>query len=192
MWPFGEKVAGRLSAALGARDPVKVSVLTTVVSPDTIMSPISGVRAAVIDIEILERIPASSNDSRESDTDVYELLGTFVFGDLVTLRDEGGDEISIVVGRARIDPQLPRHGGHPLSRVPPEVVPLLARASGRGVVCYRELTLEDGDKVRLKATIEPSHTVVSSGYRSGTKSSYVARDDLAPVVLEEVFDSPPG
>ena len=70
-------------------------------------------------------------------------------------------------------------------------MPLLRRASGRGVVCYRELTLGTGEDVLLKAMVEPSRSVVASGYRSATRTTYVARDDLAPVVLEEVFEAPP-
>ena len=70
-------------------------------------------------------------------------------------------------------------------------MPLLRKATGRGVVCYRELTLGTGDSVRLKAVVEPTTSVVASGYRSGTRRTYVARDDLAPVVLEEVFEAPP-
>ena len=59
------------------------------------------------------------------------------------------------------------------------------------MVCYRELTLGTGDAVRLKALVEPTSSVASDGYRSGTRTTYLARDDLAPVVLEEVFDVPP-
>jgi len=79
----------------------------------------------------------------------------------------------------------------PIASVPAELVPFLRRASGRGVVCYRELTLGTGDSIRLKAVVEPSTSVVASGYRSGTRRTYVARDDLAPVVLEELFEAPP-
>ena len=193
MWPFGRNnVAGRLAGTLGAAaEPYKVSVLTTIVSPISVTSPLTGLRAAMLHVELVERIPLAHQDDmlmegRRRDTDLYESLGVVVFGDVVTLRDEDGDEITIVVGRARIEPQLPRHGGTPLSRVPPELVPMLAKASGRGVVCYRELTLGESDKIRLKAVVEPSQHVVASGYRSGTRLTYVARDDLAPVVLEEV------
>ena len=70
-------------------------------------------------------------------------------------------------------------------------MPLLRRATGRGVVCYRELSLGTGDAVRLKAVVEPTSSVASDGHRSGTRTTYVARDDLAPVVLEEVFGVPP-
>ena len=198
MWPFGrKKVAARLAAASGGggagREPVSVSVLTTIVSPGSVVSPLTGMHAAMILVEVLERIPlipSGQADQGDSVSDVFNLLGVVVLGDVVTLRDDDGDEINVVVGRAQLAPQLPRRGGTPVTRVPPEIVPILGRATGRGVVCYRELTLGQGEKVRLKAVVEPSQSVVMSGYRSGTRVTYVARDDLAPVVLEEVFEAP--
>ena len=148
----------------------------------------------MIHLEIIERVPRQSQADLHtpdvSDMDTYEPLGILNLGDVATLRDEDGDEITIVVGRVRIDPQLPQRGGTPLTSVPAEVVPFLEQARGRGIICYRELALRDGDHVRLKAVVEPTRSVASSGYRSGTTVSYVARDDLAPVVLEEVLGSP--
>ncbi|MDB4933992.1 MAG: hypothetical protein JWP87_964 [Labilithrix sp.] len=167
-----------------------MSVLTTIVSPPLVESPFTGMRSAIILVELLERLPVSNEQGGDVVIDHYALLGTVVLGDVATLRDEDGDEITIVARRAYIAPALPRSGGTPVGRMPADVVPLLARASGRGVVCYRELTLGTGDAVRLRAVVEPAHSVVASGYRSGTRVTYVARDDLAPVVLEEVFEAP--
>lgn len=114
-----------------------------------------------------------------------------VIGDLVTLRDPDGDEITIVTRRARIVPALPRRTGTPIEQIPAEVVPLLAKSSGREVVCYSELMLSAGDQLRLTAWVEPSRSVVSAGYRSGTRVTYVARDDRNELVLlEEIFEAP--
>jgi hypothetical protein len=203
VWPFGrKKVAGRLAAASAraaaaasgeAVEPVRVSLLATVASSNAIVSPFTGLRGAILHVELVERFPRPNEGGRYSEDleDQYQSLGVVVLGDVVTLRDEDGDEINLVVGRTRVDPSLPRRGGTPLSRAPAEVVPLLQRATGRGVVCYRELLLREGESVRLKAIVEPTQSVVTSGYRAGTRVSYVARDDLEPVVLEEVFEAPP-
>lgn len=174
-------------------EPVAVETLTTLVSPATVESPLSGMRACVVVIELVERIPIRQEHGTgdEIERDVFESLGFVVLGDVATLRDEHGDEISIVVRRAHIASSLHSRGGTPLTRVPAEVAPLLAKARGRGVVCYRELTLGVGEKVLLKAVVAPTTSVVPSGYRSATRTTYVARDDLAPVVLEEVFEAPP-
>jgi hypothetical protein len=203
MWPFGrKKVWDRLAApfadAAAAPDgepprTAAVSVLTTIVSPTTVTSPFTGLRAALVLLELLERIPVSTDPGLEEQTmtDRFDVLGSVVLGDATTLRDADGDEITIAANRARIAPALPRTGGALIARMPPELVPLLPRAKGQGVLCYRELTLGVGDKLRLRAVVEPTRSVVADGYRSGTRTTYLARDDLAPVVLEEVFESPP-
>ncbi len=54
------------------------------------------------------------------------------------------------------------------------------------MVSYRELALGTGEAIRLRAVVEPTTIVVTDGYRSGTRSTYLARDDRASVVLEEV------
>lgn len=200
MWPFGrKKVWSRLAAAWAgdptgqAEEPASVSALTTIVSPATVVSPFTGMRASFLAIELVERIPLTNDQGTGNEvvSDTYESLGFVVLGDVMTLRDEDGDEITIVAHRARVEPAFHARGGTPLSRAPAEVVPLLRRATGRGVVCYRELTLATGDTIRLKAVVEPTTSIVTSGYRSGTRRTYVARDDLARVVLEEVVEAPP-
>jgi hypothetical protein len=172
MGPFGIRVASRLKEAV---EPTKVSVLTTLVSGGSVASPITGIRAAIVVVDVLEHVLSHG----------YEVLGTVVLGDLVTLRDDHGDEITVVVGKTRIVRVASGLEGVPLEKPPAELVPLLSKATGRGVICYRELTLGEGAKVRLKAVVEPRQV----GY-SGTKSAFGVRDDLAPVVLEEVFDAP--
>ncbi|MEA2748567.1 MAG: hypothetical protein QOI41_2710 [Myxococcales bacterium] len=208
MWPFrGKKVWDRLAAACPQaagssggssgephpHAPVHVSVLTTIISPSAVVSPFTGMRAGLILVELVERSQLTDDQGGTGDLviDQYDLLGTVVLGDVATLRDADGDEITIVVRRAHIKPALPRHGGTPIiTRMPPEIVPLLQRATGRGVLCYRELTLSTGDTLRLRAVVEPTQSIVADGYRSGTRVTYVARDDLEPVVLEEVFEMP--
>ena len=46
----------------------------------------------------------SDGEGNQPVTDVFVPLGFVVLGDLVTLRDEHGDEITIVSWRARIRP----------------------------------------------------------------------------------------
>ena len=194
MGPLGrQRLARRLAGASApapageAQEPVRVAVLTTLVSPSLLVSPLTGARAAILVIEIVERIALSApgQDARSASRgERGESLGFIVLGDVVTFRDEDGDEIALVVRRARVEPALAQHGGTPLSRAPAEVVPLLRRASGRGVVCYRELALVTGAVLRINAIVEPARSL--SGSRSGARVTYVARDDLAPVVLEEI------
>lgn len=199
MWPFGRrKIATRLGA-VGAGDAGPVEVLVSVVSPNVVTSPISGLQSALLQVELLERIALAQGHGQAfggafgrdgGAYDEFVSLGLVLLGEILVLRDAHGDEISVVTGRARFESATPRNGGTPIDRVPAELVPLLRRASGRGIVCYREFLLVEGDKVRLKAVVEPSQVVVTSGYRSGATVRYLARDDLAPVVLEEVLELP--
>lgn len=191
MGPFKQKkVWSRLAAAFSLgpsgepAPPVSVSALTTIVSPAMVVSPLTGMRACIVVIELVERIPLT-NDGEGLD-DLHESLGFVVLGDVATLRDEDGDEITIVVPRARVAPTLHARGVSPVSRVPAEIVPLLRKATGRGVVCFREVTFGTGEAVRLRAIVERATSIVADGTRAATRTTYVARDDLAPVVLEEV------
>ena len=194
MWPFeGKKVASSLGAIAG--EPGSVDVLTSVVSTNVVTSPVSGMQSALLQIELLERIetqqrPLEAFGGDAEGLDYFASLGVALFGDVLVLRDAAGDEISIIASRARFEPTTPFNGGVPIARVPAELVPFLRRASGRGVVCYRELALLQGDKVRLTAVVEPSQSVIAAGYRSGTQLRYLARDDLGPVVLTEVIEAP--
>jgi hypothetical protein len=197
MWRSGRrKVERRLAAASASAAPgeparpVEVSVLATVVSPGAVVSPLTGVRAAVVRLELLERLPAARG--APADLERYESLGVLVLGDLVTLRDDDGDEISLVARRATIQPAAPPQGAPELGKVPAEMVPMLARARGQGVLCYRELALLTNDRVLMTAVIEASSSSSVAAYRAGPRKNYVARDDLAAVVLDEVVSSPAG
>lgn len=203
MWPFeGNEIASRLAAASKSEGPggTQVSVVTTITSPNLAVSPFTGIRAALIYLEVLERV-AHMNEGASAatflygsdggDRDDYHLLGSIVIGDLVTLRDEDGDEITVVARRTRIVPALRRTTGTPIEQAPAEIVPLMSRGSGRGTLCYHELMLSEGDKLKVTAWVEPSRTVVSAGYRSGSRVTYVAREDRDELVLlEEIFESP--
>ena len=192
MGPFEDRKVWHRLAGSGSTEPSRVSVLTTLVRSSTAVSPFTGIRAGIVHIELVERMPDSSDPHARSESvkDRYDPVGALVLGDVATLRDEDGTEITIMVRRARIEPAPSRSGGAAITDVPPEIVPLLQRATGRGVLCYRELTLSTGDKLRLRAVVEPTRSIVADGYRSGTRVTYLARDDLGPVVLEEIFDVP--
>ena len=195
MWPFERKPIVTRLGAVPVGEAAAVVVLTSVVSSNVVTSPVSGISSALLQVELLERVPIGQGRTEAfgaegSLHDDFVSLGRATFGQVLVLRDQGGDEISLVVGRARFDVTTPRNGGTPIASVPAELVPFLRNASGRGVVCYREFPLLQGDKVLLRAVVEPSQAVVTGGYRSGSSLRYVARDDLGPVVLEEVIEAP--
>jgi hypothetical protein len=141
--------------------PTPVDVLVTVASANGVTSPISGDPAAIVFVELFEG---------------PELLGSVVFGDLVTLSIEGSDlAIDIVVRRAQLAfvdvPTEPV----PIEAAPSELVPLLQRARRGGIVLRRERLVRHGDRLRLRAIVEPA------------ADRLIAREDLAPVRLDEVL-----
>ena len=182
MWPFTRKRVGRRFAVAGTGQPAEVEVLAKVSSPNVVTSPINGTRAALLRIEVVERLHAPD---RDAPAERYSLLGTTVLGDVVTLVDEAGAELSIIAHRAHFPSSTPRAPAATLERLPPELAPLLKRATGRGVICYRELPLRQGDEVLVRAFIEATTAVIASGYRDAPTVRYVARSDLGVVEIEE-------
>src|SRR4051794_25712561 len=112
MWPFGRKdVATRLSEI---EERTEVEVVAKVVSPNAVASPISGARAAMLHIEVLELRGALSRRPKT------ESLGAVVLGDFVTLRDAEGIALSIIARRARFRFAGPDAALVPLDEVPEE------------------------------------------------------------------------
>lgn len=182
MWPWDAKKTTKLA---DVRGPTEVDLVATIEATNErqVVSPVSGVRAALFRIEIVERF---ADGEMGELPDRYVTVGSIVLGDILTLRPKGQEAaICVAIRRAMFSFAVPLNGGVPLSRVPAELVGIVRRASGRGSLCVREYPLSHGDEVRLRALVEPVQSVVASGYRSGTVTGFVARDDLAPVLIDE-------
>ena len=183
MWPFTRKRgASRFSVAL-AGEPTEVEVMAKVASPNVVTSPLTGNTSALLLIELVERMLPPDNGRTIAES--LSLVGAVILGDVLSLADETGAELSVVAHRTQFVSSTPRHHVTSLERVPPELVPLMKRATGRGVICYRELPLRHGDDVLVRAFIEARTVVAASGYRDTATVRYIARDDLGVVRLEE-------
>jgi len=103
------------------------------------VSPVSGARGAFFHVEVLED---------------EQVIGVVLFGDLVRLAyaDRVVDVLvrDIIVGFPDTRPP-PQPLPDPL---PPELLPLVLRASGRGVLGFREHVVRDGDRLRLRGAVE--------------------------------------
>ena len=102
MEPFARKRVATRLGAVPVGEPGAVEVLTSVVSRNVVASPLSGLHCALLQIELVERIPLAQGGSRAlgSDGGPYEdfvSLGHVTFGQILVLRDPDGDEISLVV-----------------------------------------------------------------------------------------------
>ena len=190
MWPFGHEQEARRLAQIAPGTHGAVAVRVTVVSDNVVISPLSGLASAFLQIDLLERLSLDRAGFQDNERDdEFFVLGSAKYGQVLTLRDGDGDEVSVVATRIRFEPAT-LIGGQPVAHVPAVLAPYLRNATGRGVICSREHALRTGDAVLLKAVIEPSPHVVPDGYRSGTAIRYLPRDDLAPVVLVEVLEVP--
>jgi hypothetical protein len=150
-----------------------IDVIARVASGNDVVSPLSGVRAAFVQVELLEAAEGA-----------LESLGAFILGDVVTLGVEDASiEIDIVARRAELRLLAPRTGGVRVEQVIPELVPLLARARG-GVLYCRERLVLHGERLRVRAHVERVE-------RSPRTERLVVRDDLGPVTLDEVLEAPP-
>lgn len=152
-------------------EPRQLDVVAAVVSPDDVTSPFSGDRAAFFHVELVAIDPVGTESP----------IGELVLGDVVVFRGLAEPlEVAIVVRRATMRLVGVRSGATPLdrlARVPPEAIPLLARANGRGTPCFREHAVRCGTRVRLRATVD---------YSASPRA--VVRDDLGAVTIDELLD----
>src|SRR5437868_1895589 len=132
MWPFGRKRGDRLAA--GASEdgrgggPTEVRVQVVVASPNDVTSPVTGMKAAFFRIAVLEREAIVVNGGMgppEEAADLFREIGALMLGDQLVFRDDDGTEVTILARRARLGFAAVQHGGTPLSRVPPELQPIL-------------------------------------------------------------------
>ncbi len=187
MWPFGR--SGITRSLAGIEEPTEVELLVTIVSPDRVMSPVTGVRAAILHAEILEEMTEDEARRRmvRPRGGALASLGEAIYGDLITCHDEGKTEISFVARRARFRfPSTPR-ASRPVDAIPPDLVPLMSSPRG-GPLAYREHAVREGELLRIQAIVEPTRNAMTLGYRSAPRFAFVARDDLAPVFLAAARD----
>jgi hypothetical protein len=185
MWPFGRRDVGRSLGALESGDgPTEVELLVVVVSPNRVVSPVTGVRGAILHMEVLEELTEEQARYRavRPRPGARASLGEVLFGDLVACRDEDGRELSFVARRARFRfSDAPREAA-PIANIPAELVSQLGNAHG-GALAYREHVVREGDHLRIQAFVESTRNAVTLGYRDAPRLAFIARDDLAPVFL---------
>jgi len=196
MWPSAAKPV-RLEELVG---PTPLDVVTTVLSPDAVLGPVSGLAAAFVQVEVLERLPETSPGQLRSERvlsqGAYVSLGAVIFGDLVTLQldlEGGAATIDLVARRAELH-LLSAHerDATPVDHALPELVPLLSRAKQGGLLCQREHLVRSGARLRLRAVVERAGRAVASRHPSALAERLIVRDDLAPVRLDEVLDADGG
>ncbi|MBW2458753.1 MAG: hypothetical protein JRI68_29915 [Deltaproteobacteria bacterium] len=164
-------------------EPVAAYLRGKVASADTVVSPITGARAALIQWYLFARRPG----------DEFErLLDQGLFGSGLLFRSfdglvrvpTAGLKVYFAAANATallVPPQLPE---------PYRKLATTAEAHGcaaRGELHYRELLLMSGRPVRLRATVGPIEGAGS--YRVPGDAQYAVRDDLeAPTISIDVAE----
>jgi hypothetical protein len=118
----------------------------TVVSADSIVSPLTGRRGAVVVIDVLEG---------------GRPIGAVVLGDLLVLQTDDGRELMLIARRTRLVFFEAGAAPTPLATLPPELVPHVAGSSG-GELGYREHVLTQGLRVHVREIDPPEvHEVLA-------------------------------
>jgi hypothetical protein len=145
----------------GLAEAEPVDLFAVVETDDLVTSPLTGARAAVVVVDLVERATPLENEA-----------GRAVLGDTLVLRADGG-EVVIVARLARYAFVSDGARGE-VRHAPPEIAFLLSGARGKGTLGWREHLLRRGARVHLRAVVAPS-----------AQGRFVARDDRAPVLISE-------
>jgi hypothetical protein len=162
--------------------PDIVSVKARVASPNKSESPMTGMRAALIEIVVGERRLEEnpSSDSREK-IEVFRPLGSMVIPKTLLLETQDG-LIEVPTSEVKLEfPGVQNLSVTNVDRPLPKELDHVMEMLSESAACYREHTLSEGDPVTLTGMVGP---------RSGKKISdrevaWIARPDLGKVTVRD-------
>jgi len=175
---------------LDQKVPTAVSFEGTVVTPDTVTSPLTGLRAAALRVTLLARRMAPGQSAMTRDAvkvdlgggggpDVFTRIGDVWYGASFVLADAEGRQVVVATAGLGLRAATVDRSATPIGTAPPpELAPLLA-AAPEGLVCYRESLVHCGDRMRLRATVFPT-----------APGRWETRADVGPVVLQSLASAP--
>ena len=170
------------------KEPVHVDVIGTVVSPNAVTSPITGLTASLLEIVLVDwetLVTGSMSLAGESESERFTALGGVRWGGPLAIADAKGRVLTI--GNI-VSPRVLSVAPRPMvldSAIPRELFEV-ARKS-RHLLSYREVRFREGDRVRVLATVQsilvPS---VGGGYRGGVERALVPVEG-EPLELREML-----
>lgn len=161
--------------------PTAVSVVARVASPSTAESPMTGMRAALIEIAAGERVIIHDRSDDSQPREVFRELGSTILAGRVLLETPDGLIEVPVAGLKLRFPGTQNLAVMNIDRpLPPSIAHVVERLRD-GAGCYRELSLSQGDLVELRAVVAPRPS--EPGDPPGEAVPWIARPDLGPVVL---------
>jgi hypothetical protein len=180
MWPFGPK-----TSLEGVEGPTRLRLACRVASPNDVASPLTSQRVALVSVVVVERRSAVQGGESSQSAEWLEPVGTILFADRLRLAVEDSDVVLDVPLEAAEFRFADTRSAFPLEAVPPALREIVARAPGRGLLCFREDALLQGDRVELEATVRPAAR--GGAYRSAAGTFEIAE---GPVTVEERLELP--
>ena len=170
--------------------PTRARLVGHVSSDNDAVGRMSGLRGALIELQFSARYHKVRRDRYgrqvETDEEAYEILSTWMSEPPLRVTCADGE---LIVPTAGMSVRFAGDGhGVPIDRpVPADVAEVLGSPKARGrMVFYRELALSRGDKVRVDATVAPADQIDVDHYRGTTTRRWIARVDLAPIVVHDL------
>jgi hypothetical protein len=135
--------------------PTWVRVDATVSSPDLVTSPFSRVACAAARWWLMtERVQYGG--SRAGNQVTHRIHASGWFGESLLLTTEEGPTILVPLAGASLTNSVDGHDVTVLTHVPPELAAYVKNLpADQGTACYRERHLASGDRVELRAVVEP-------------------------------------
>jgi len=180
VWPFGPK-----TSLEGVEAPTRLRLACRVASPNVVESPLTSQHVALLLVVVVERHSAVQGGESSQNAEWLEPVGTLLFAERLRLAVEGTDVVLDVPHETTEFRFTATRSAFPLEAVPPALRELVARAPGRGLLCFREDVLQHGDRVELDAIVRPS--VRGGAYRSAAGTFEIAE---GPVTVEERLELP--
>jgi hypothetical protein len=167
----------------GVREPTPVRIDARLLSPNSLVSPLSGTSAALIAWRFLAHY---TDHAGRTPVERYQLLCVCARGEDLLLATPQGTVLVPAQG-LEIRPAITGRGVPLDVPLPPEAAHLMQRST-LGPIFYDELLLRNGDPVRLRATVAPCGGERGSAYRSSGagRSDFEALPRLGPVVVEDL------
>jgi hypothetical protein len=168
----------RATSLAGLLAPTPVDVRGVLVSPDAVVSPVTGQAAAILQFYVIV-LGAPARGFFSSPTP-DRLLESGIYGDAVLIRVDGAT-VRVPVGNLDVyfaganRPAVPLPPTSPLvDDLRPETQ-MLARQGG---LHYRELFITSGERVRLRGVVAPMEG--DNPYRTGAGVSFMLVDHAQP------------
>jgi hypothetical protein len=163
--------------------PTRVSIRGRLASPNETVSPMTGLRAALIELTAGARA-MEYDATQDREIEVFRPLGTLVLGSPSVLVETAGGLVEIPTAGLRLAfANVQNLAVTSIDRPLPTDLQAVMDRIDRGVASYRELSISQGDAVRLEAVVGPRRT--GPGGAGASDAAWEARPDLGPVVLHD-------